>query len=130
MQLLAAGLFKQVRSFSEHQTLTSSSPLFINYQKQSWVLEFFGICNALKSVMAWKSVREHLQGVASASYPLDVRSNLNVAKTFSRRPGRHLNVLFMFDLRPVSRGNSWKWGYWYNFYQKGHKLPKNRSLKR
>ena len=37
-------------------------------------------------------------------YPVDTGLKLNVHKTFRRRPGRLLNVLCTFNLRPVSRG--------------------------
>ena len=36
--------------------------------------------------------------------PIDTRRKLNVHKKFRRRPGRLLNVLCTFNLRPVSRG--------------------------
>ena len=36
--------------------------------------------------------------------PVDTGRKLNVHKTFRRRPGRLLNVLCMFNLRPVSTG--------------------------
>ena len=36
--------------------------------------------------------------------PVDTGSNLNVHKTFRRRPGRLLKVLCAFNLRPVSTG--------------------------
>ena len=38
------------------------------------------------------------------SYPLGAGRKLSVHKTFRRRPGRFLNVLRTFNLRPVSRG--------------------------
>ena len=41
-------------------------------------------------------------------YPLDTGRNLNVHKTFRKRPGNLMNVLFTFYLRPVFRG--------YNFF--------------
>ena len=37
-------------------------------------------------------------------YPVDTRRKLNVHKKFRRRPGRLLNVLYTFNLRPVSMG--------------------------
>ena len=37
-------------------------------------------------------------------YPVDTGRKLNVHKTFKRRPGRLLNVLCTFNLRPVSTG--------------------------
>ena len=36
--------------------------------------------------------------------PVDTGRKLNVHNTFRRRPGRLLNVLCTFDLRPVSTG--------------------------
>ena len=38
--------------------------------------------------------------------PLDTGRKLNVHKMFSRRPGRLLNILCTFNLRPVSRGEA------------------------
>ena len=43
---------------------------------------------------------EHLDMVKAA--PVDTGHKLNVHKTFRRRPGRLLNVLYTFNLRPVS----------------------------
>ena len=37
--------------------------------------------------------------------PVDTGRKLDVHKTFRRRPGRLLNVLCMFNLRPVSTGS-------------------------
>ena len=37
-------------------------------------------------------------------YPVDTGRKLNVHKTFRKRPGRLLNVLCTFNLRPVSTG--------------------------
>ena len=37
-------------------------------------------------------------------YPIDTGSKMNVHKTFRRRPGRLLNVLCTFNLRPASTG--------------------------
>ena len=36
--------------------------------------------------------------------PVDTGRKLNVHKTFRRRPGRLLNVLYTFNLRPVTSG--------------------------
>ena len=41
--------------------------------------------------------------------PVDTGLKLNVQKSFRRRPGRLLNVLSTFNLRPVSAG---KWQIW------------------
>ena len=38
------------------------------------------------------------------SYPVDTGRKLNIHKTLRRRPRRLLNVLCMFNLRPVSTG--------------------------
>ena len=38
--------------------------------------------------------------------PVDTGRKLNVHKTFRRRPGRLLNVLCMFNLRPVPTGEA------------------------
>ena len=43
--------------------------------------------------------------IISPADPLDIGRQLNVHKTFRRRPGGLLNVLCTFNLRPVSRGN-------------------------
>ena len=40
-------------------------------------------------------------------FPVDTGRKLNVHKTFRRRPGRLLNVLCTFSLRPVSTGLLW-----------------------
>ena len=37
--------------------------------------------------------------------PVDTGQKLNVHKTFRRRPGRLVNVLCTFNLRPVSTGD-------------------------
>ena len=39
-------------------------------------------------------------------YPVDIWRKLNLRKMFRRRPGRLLNVLCTFNLRPVSTSNS------------------------
>ena len=39
------------------------------------------------------------------AHPVDTGRKLNVHKTFRRRPGRLLNVLCTFNLRPVSTGH-------------------------
>ena len=43
--------------------------------------------------------------IISPADPLDIGRKLNVHKIFRRRPGRLLNVLYTFNLSPVSRGN-------------------------
>ena len=42
--------------------------------------------------------------IISDLYPVDTGRILNIHKTFRRRPGRFLNVLCTFNLRPVSTG--------------------------
>ena len=44
------------------------------------------------------------QRIYEFSFPADRGRKLNVHKTFRRRPGRLLNVLCTFSLRPVSTG--------------------------
>ena len=44
--------------------------------------------------------------ISKTTNPVDTGRNLNVHKTFRRRPGRLLNVLCTFNLRPVSKGKS------------------------
>ena len=43
-------------------------------------------------------------GTTSADFPVDTGSKLNVHKAFRRRPGRFLNVLCTYNLRPMSTG--------------------------
>ena len=43
---------------------------------------------------------------SGAQNPVDTGRKLNVHKTFRRRPGRLVNVLCTFNLRPVSAGNT------------------------
>ena len=64
-------------------------------------LEFLGIllndgknCN-LPTKEMWKS---------AANHPVDTGCKWNVHKTLRRRPGRFLNFLCTFNLRPLSRG--------------------------
>ena len=47
--------------------------------------------------------RQEMNKVTS---PVDTGRKLNVHKTFRRRPGRLLNVLCTFNLRPVSTGRT------------------------
>ena len=60
--------------------------------------------------------------------PVDTGHKLNVHKTFRRRPGRLLNVLFTFNLRHVSTGKQ----CWNNYNQmlsgKRDCLNQNRFL--
>ena len=46
----------------------------------------------------------HMEGIffrGFTVYPVDTGRKLNVHKTFRKRPGRLLNVLCTFNLRPV-----------------------------
>ena len=43
-------------------------------------------------------------GAKAVPFPVDTGRKLNIHKTFRRRPGRLLNVLCTFNLRPVSTG--------------------------
>ena len=45
-----------------------------------------------------------LHAFISCHIPVDTGRKLNVPKAFGRLPGRLLNVLFTFNLRPVSTG--------------------------
>ena len=56
-----------------------------------------------------KSLTENFIFCAVLDYPVDTGHKLNVHKTFRRRPGRVLNVLCMFNLRPVSTGYITDW---------------------
>ena len=47
-----------------------------------------------------------LKKSGTSKSPVDTGRKLNVHKTFRRRPGRFLNVLFIFNLRLVSTGIS------------------------
>ena len=49
-------------------------------------------------------VGEASKNFLEGAYPVDTERKLNVHKTFRRRPGRLLNVLCIFSLRPVSTG--------------------------
>ena len=50
------------------------------------------------------SYYEILQIRKKLDIPIDTGRKLNAHKTFRRRPGRLLNVLCTFNLRPVSTG--------------------------
>ena len=50
----------------------------------------------------FQGILENFQN--SSFYPVGTGRKYNVHKTFRRRPGRLLNALFMFNLRPVSTG--------------------------
>ena len=53
--------------------------------------------------IVWK--RDHLFKTNCETFcPVDTRRKLNVQKTFRKRPGRLMNVLWTFNLRPVSTG--------------------------
>ena len=76
-------------------------------------LELLMVIINLVSGALWKdkSVKIHhknVQVLASEVYPVDTGRKLNVHKTFGGRPGRLLNVLCTFNLRPVSTGHKVK----------------------
>ena len=50
------------------------------------------------------SLGQAMCGVHVKNYPVDTGRKLNVHKTIRIRPGRLLNVLCTFNLRPVSTG--------------------------
>ena len=55
-------------------------------------------------VFSWPiSLRDH-NAIDQAIAFTDTERKLNLYKTFRRRPGRLLNVLCTFNLRPVSTG--------------------------
>ena len=49
-------------------------------------------------------IRLHCNDSHSSSSPVETGRKSNLHKTFRRRPGRLLNVLCTFNLRPVSTG--------------------------
>ena len=50
----------------------------------------------------WNAKKSNIS--AMVTVPVDTGRKLNLHKTFRRRPGRPLNVLCTFNLRPVSIG--------------------------
>ena len=54
--------------------------------------------------------RKHAD-ISKKIYPVDTGRKLNVHKTFGRRPGRLLNVLCTFNLRPLSTGHETQSNY-------------------
>ena len=63
------------------------------WQKTLFPLKFYGFL--MISERRWR---------VEGGYPVDTGRTLKVHKTFRRGPGRLLNVLRMFNLRPVSTG--------------------------
>ena len=57
-----------------------------------------------KMFAVFHELREILYSLYYIKYPLDTGRKLNVHKTFRRCPGRLLNVLCAFNLRPVPKG--------------------------
>ena len=49
---------------------------------------------------------DRVLNIPVAGQPADTGRKLNVHKTFRRRPGRFLNVLYTFNLRPVFMGQT------------------------
>ena len=52
----------------------------------------------------WKDLKGAAIFESTIAYPVDTGRKLNIRKTLRRHPGRHLNVLCTFNLRPVSTG--------------------------
>ena len=59
---------------------------------------------ALYFQVFWIVAEEYLESCQVSKIPVDTGRKLNVYKTFRRCPGRLLNVLCTFTLRPVSTG--------------------------
>ena len=60
--------------------------------------------------------------------PADTGRKLNVHQTFRRRPERLLNVLRMFNLRPVSTGEGYSTEIRYNMVKFWFYYPNNSGL--
>ena len=71
--------------------------VFYNFPRDACVHYFHSTENILR--------QGFLKGVLIYRNPVDTGRKLNVHKMFRRRPGRLLNVLCTFNLRPVSTGN-------------------------
>ena len=54
--------------------------------------------------MEWRQIKHTVFSEKCVTDPADTGRNLNVHKTFRRRPGCLLNILCTFTLRPVSTG--------------------------
>ena len=78
----------------------------------------------LKKLFLWlfhEGVHYHID----SSHPVDTGRKLNVHKTFRRRPGRLLNVLCTFNLRPVSTGQLiGRANQWIGFYLRKNYVKK------
>ena len=87
------------------QFLATGSPLkiktkcFLCHLKSSF-------CSWIFPYLFWNFglVGKQLDNKAKINFPVDTGRKLNVHKTFRNRPGRLLNVLCTFNLRPVSTG--------------------------
>ena len=98
-------LFSLCRLDTENDSFSCSSRCSAEYS-DSWHLLRCVQCPVDPSQrIRWPT--ERLQSQVSVPvfyyYSLDRGRKLNVQKTFKRRPGRLLNVLYAFNLRPVSR---------------------------
>ena len=63
----------------------------------------------LGTIQICRNLNEHYCYLNSTtSVPVGTGRKLNAHKTFRRRPGRLLNVLCTFNLRPVSTGVIWQ----------------------
>ena len=65
--------------------------------QESYNVKYFKVTKRLKSLPKAEAFLEP---------PIDTGRKLNVHKTFRRCPGRLPNVLYTFNLRPVSTGAS------------------------
>ena len=66
------------------------------------------------------------EGEVLANYPADTGRKLNVDKTLRRRPGRRLNVLCTFNLRPVFAGYT----YMLSCYEYSRAIAKRKMKKK
>ena len=77
---------------------------FINNMHQNSNLSTRWSLNRVCTTAWAKSFTWAAKIIPFCTIPIDTGRKLNVHKTFRRRPGRLLNVLCTFDLRPVSTG--------------------------
>ena len=66
------------------------------------------------------------EGEVLANYPVDTGRKLNAHKTFRRRPGRRLNVLCTFNLRPVPV----RYTYMLSYYEYSKAIAKRKMKKK
>ena len=96
-KLSALSRMVKLLSFSKRRTLFKA---FVGSQ--------FKYCLIVWMLHSWRQnqnvVWRRLNYWLMTCYPVNIGRKLNVHKTFRRRPGRVLNVLCTFNLRPVSVG--------------------------